>query len=358
MSAFQHLSLSATPSGRVRFDAAINPYGCSPRVVAALHEAVEARAYRHYGDVDAASLRTALAAHHQLAPENFVVYPGSGQAHVWQCIARLMLPRGVFLCPFPSYERFVEVGRRCARAIEEVPLEPGTWSLPVDAFLAAARKHEGALAMISNPNNPTGNVLVDGPKLEALLTGAPHCTFVLDEAYAEYTGHTFAPWVARHPNLVVLKTFSKAYGLAGLRVGYLVAHQKVAAAAGALQIPWAVDTLALVAAEAALDDQAYLRQVVGQIRADVSAFGSALNELAFARVNPAEANFVFCELAEGTAASVAARLDERGLIVRRRPDLPNAMRITSMLPDDNRRLLDALHAVLGPRAGAESMVRR
>lgn len=345
MSASLSLSLSPAPAERaVRFDAAINPYGCSPRVVAALHDAVEARGYRHYGDVDAASLRAALAAHHQLQPDNFVVYPGSGQAHVWQCIARLMLPRGVFLCPFPSYERFVEVGRRCARAIEEVPLDPQTWTLPVDAFIEAARKHEAALAMISNPNNPTGNVLVDGPRLEALLAGAPHCTFVIDEAYAEYTGHTFAPWVARHPNLIVLKTFSKAYGLAGLRVGYLVAHQKVAAAARALQIPWAVDTLALVAAETALGDQGYLHEVVRQIGTDVGALTASLTALPFARVNPAHANFVFVELPPGAAQPLLSRLDERGLVVRRRPDLPNAMRITSMLPEDNRRLLDALRA--------------
>jgi len=244
----------------LRFDAAINPYGCSPRVVEALHQAVDERAYRHYGDIDAASLRSKLAAHHELSPDNFVVYPGSGQAHVWQCITRLMLPRGVFLAPFPSYERFVDVGRRCARAVHEVPLEQGTWNLPVDAFIAAAREHEQALAMISNPNNPTGNLLLDPPKLEALLAGAPHCTFVVDEAYAEYASFTFAPWVARWPNLVVLKTFSKAYGLAGLRVGYLVAHEKVAAAARALQIPWAVDTLALVAAETASPTRATFRR--------------------------------------------------------------------------------------------------
>jgi len=334
-------------SSAVRFDAAINPYGCSPRVVQALHEAVDARAYRHYGDIDAASLRDKLAAHHDLSPENFVVYPGSGQAHVWQCITRLMLPRGVFLCPFPSYERFVDVGRRCARAVHEVALEPGTWALPLAAFLEAAREHEAALAMISNPNNPTGNRLLDEGSLEALLTGAPACTFVIDEAYAEYTGASVAPWVARFPNLVVLKTFSKAYGLAGLRVGYLVAQEKVAAAMRAFQIPWAVDTLALVAAEAALDDQSYLRQAVTQIRADVRTLATALEALAFARVSPTCANFLLLELLAGTGADLAARLQERGLIVRQRADLPAYVRVTSMLPDDNARLLATLQSLIG-----------
>ena len=114
----------------LRFDAAINPHGCSPAVVAALEDAVRARGYRHYGDPDAGALRAQLGAHFDLPPESFLVYNGCGEGLVWQCLTRLLLPRGVFICPAPSYERFVAVGARSARHTVEVPLDGARWRLP------------------------------------------------------------------------------------------------------------------------------------------------------------------------------------------------------------------------------------
>ena len=119
----------------LRFDAAINPHGCSPAVVAALEDAVRARAYRHYGDPDAGKLRGLLGAHFDLPPESFLVYNGCGEGLVWQCLTRLLLPRGTFICPAPSYERFVAVGARSARHIVEVPLDAPAWRLPFETFV-------------------------------------------------------------------------------------------------------------------------------------------------------------------------------------------------------------------------------
>jgi histidinol-phosphate aminotransferase len=326
-----------------RFDAAINPYGCSPAVVAALHEAVEARGYRHYGDVDGRGLRERLAAHLGLSPDNFLVYNGCGEGLVWLALTRLLMPGGAFVCPRPSYERFVEVGRRCARAVVEVPLEAGSWRLPVGAFVDEARRAEARLALVSSPNNPTGNSLLDEAGLVAILEALPACAVVVDEAYAEYAGTTFAPLVRRFPNLVVLKTFSKAYGLAGLRVGYVVGHESTVAAARRFQIPWAVDTLALVAAEAALADQAYLRDVVARIRGDVAALGRALGEVPFVRTAPTDANFLLLELSGKGYDDLAPALAARRLAVRRRPDMPSHLRVTSMTPEANRLLIEAFH---------------
>ena len=330
----------------IRFDAAINPHGCSPAVVAALEQAVRDRRYRHYGEVDAASLRTRLAARHGLSPDNFLVYNGCGEGWVWQCLTRLLLTQGTFICPAPSYERFVAVAQRCARQIVEVPLPRPGWGLPLTQFIDQARASGAALAMISSPNNPTGNRLLDQDTLETLLKALPACTVVVDEAYAEYTGTTFAPLVNRFPNLVVLKTFSKAYGLAGLRVGYLVASQQLTAEARRFQLPWAVDTLALVAAEAALDDQAYLRDTVARIQNEVTQFGTALASLQFLRLSPTEANFHLAEFVDGVHGDeVVSALASRGLLVRRRADMPQHIRVTSMTAPENGALLDALATV-------------
>jgi histidinol-phosphate aminotransferase len=330
----------------IRFDAAINPHGCSPAVVAALEQAVRDRGYRHYGDVDAAALRARLAAHHGLSPENFLVYNGCGEGWVWQCLTRLLLTQGTFICPAPSYERFVAVAQRCARQIVEVPLHRPGWGFPLTQFIDRARASGAALAMISSPNNPTGNRLLDQETLEALLQALPACTVVVDEAYAEYTGTTFAPLVNRFANLVVLKTFSKAYGLAGLRVGYVVAPYQLTAEARRFQLPWAVDTLALVAAEAALDDQAYLRDTVARINREVTQFGRALADLHVLRLSPTEANFYLGEFIDGVHADgVVAALARRSLAVRRRADMPQHIRVTCMTAPENGALLDALAAV-------------
>ena len=196
--------------------------------------------------------------------------------------------------------------------------------------------------MISSPNNPSGNRILDEASLTALLDALPGCTFLVDEAYAEYTSATFAGLVRERPNLVVLKTFSKAYGLAGLRVGYLVAHPSVAAEARKLQIPWSVDSLALTAAEAALGDQVYLRDVVARIRDDVARFHGALARIPTLRVHPTAANFVLCDLAGTTWESLQPRLAARGIVVRRRADMPGRIRVTCMTPGANDVLLQAL----------------
>jgi histidinol-phosphate aminotransferase len=327
----------------LRFDAAINPYGCAPSALAAIAAATTWASLHRYGDPDAGGLRRGLARHFDLSPENFVAYNGSGEGFVWLCLTRLMFPRRALVCPFPSYERFVEVGRRCATQLVEVPLDPDTWALPLPALIDAARASEAAAVMISSPNNPTGNELLDDDRLAALLRALPSTLVLVDEAYADYGGRSFAPLVARFPNLVVLKTFSKAYGLAGLRVGYVVAPERVTAALRAVQIPWAIDTLALAGAEAALADQAYLARISARIRAEVAVFGAALAAGTGLRVYPTDANFFLVEHRSPDAwARLEPRLAERRLVVRRRPDMPDRWRVTCMTPEMNGILLETL----------------
>ena len=331
------------PQDMLRFDAAINPYGCSPRVVETLVEFARSREYRHYGEERADSLREQLAAHLGLQPSNLLVYNGTGEALVWLFLARLLLPQGRLLLPHPSYERFAMAGKRCAAEVVEVPLDPGDFSLPVEELIETGRQHQVAVALLSSPNNPTGNLLLDPSSLARLLDGLPECLWIVDEAYADYPGISFAPQVLQRPNLVVLRTFSKAYGLAGLRVGYAVAHETLAQRLAQFQIPWAVNSLSLAAARAALEDQGYLREVVARIRADCAQFHAALSAVPlFERVYRSDANFFLAELKTMEASVLKARLEERQIRVRIRPDLPRHVRITCLTPAENQRLLEAL----------------
>jgi histidinol-phosphate aminotransferase len=327
----------------LRFDAAINPYGCAPSVLAAIREAVTAPNLRGYGDADAGALRRALGRHFDLPPDHFVAYNGSGEGFVWLCLTRLMFARRALVCPFPSYERFVEVARRCATNLVEVPLDPDTWALPIPALIDAARASDAGAVMISSPNNPTANHLLDDERLVELLRALPDTLVMVDEAYADYAGRSFAPLVTRFANLAVLKTFSKAYGLAGLRVGYVVAHPRTAAALRTVQIPWSVDTLALTGAEAALGDQAYLTAVSGRIRAETAAFGTALAACPGLEVAPSDANFFLVAVRDpDRRARLEAGLAARRLVVRRRPDLPDHFRVTCMSAEMNRVLLETI----------------
>lgn len=327
----------------LHFEAAINPYGCSPKVTEALEAFARTKEFRSYGEPTALELREELAAHHDLSPDNFVVYNGAGEALAWLFIFNLLMRRGRLVVPSPSYERFVEAGKRCAAEVIEVPLDVKDFSLPVERLIADGQRREASVGLISNPNNPTGNVLLDEAGLKRLLDEMPQCLWIIDEAYADYVGQSFAPWVRERPNLVVLRTFSKAYGLAGLRVGCAVAHQEVASELSRSRLPWAVNSMSLVAARAALRDQDYLRETVARIRDDCHELYAMLKRIPHTEVYPSDANFFLVRFDSVDAGRLKDHLAARGMHVRSRPDMPEHLRITSLRPEENRRLLDALN---------------
>lgn len=327
----------------LHFDEAINPYGCSPRAVEAMVAFARSQEYRFYGEeATGESLRADLALHFGLSPDNFVVYNGAGEAVAWIYIARLLLQRGTLITPYPSYERFTEGAKIFTDRVIEIPLTPEDWSIPVDQMIEEGRRRQATIGLISNPNNPGGNLLVDATTLDALLDGLPDCLWIIDEAFADYTGVTFVPWVAERRNLVVLRTFSKAYGLAGLRVGYAAAHVAVGEQLARFRIPWGVDSMALVAARAALADQVYLQEVVARIHADCRAFQAAIVRVPHFVPRPGKANFFLVRLDGIDPARVNAHLTSHGVRVRTRPDMPEYVRVTSMTPDLNNRFVDIL----------------
>jgi len=330
----------------LHFEAAINPYGCSESVVRAMETCARAKEYRSYGEPTAESLRESLANHYGLSPDNFVVFNGAGEALAWLFVLNLVMRRGRLIVPYPSYERFVEAGKRCAAEVIEVPLDAETFSLPVDQFIEDGRGRAN-VGLISSPNNPTGNLLLDEKSMSRLLDEMPDCLWIIDEAYADYAGVSFVPWVRERRNLIVLRSFSKAYGLAGLRVGYAVAHPSVAGELAGVRLPWCVNSLSLVAAQAALLDQEYLAQVVARIKADCEDFQAGLSRIPFLHVHPSAANFFPVRLEGVSPSSVKQQLSERRIQVRSRADMPLHLRLTSLRPSENQRLLDALESFKG-----------
>lgn len=332
----------------LRFDAATNPYGPSPKVREALAAFARTGDFSRYSDEERAeSLRGDLAAHWGLSPEHFIVYNGSGEAVVWLFLAKLLLAQQRLLMPSPSYERFVGLGKRCAAEVIEVPLREEDFALVPERFIEAGRRSDARVLLLSSPNNPTGNLLCGEQSMARLLDELPDCLCIVDEAYADYAGYSCVPWVQERGNLVVLRTFSKAYGMAGLRVGYAVGPKPVIAALGQLQVPWAVNALSLVAAQAALADRGYLRQTVGQIRRDCQLFYAGLNERPWLRAYPSAANFFWVRCAGIGPERLRAGLARRQIRARWRPDAPGFVRLTSLRPQDNDYLLAVLDEI-GP----------
>ncbi|HTP97440.1 MAG TPA: histidinol-phosphate transaminase [Burkholderiales bacterium] len=316
-----------------------NPRGVSPLAAAAMRAVLDDLA--RYPDGNGFELKQALAARYRVAPESIVL--GNGSNDVLDIAARVFLAPGTSAIysqhAFAVYPIAAQtVG---ARGIE-VPAR--AFGHDLDAMLAAVRP-DTRVVFIANPNNPTGTFL-RGPQLLAFLQALPaSVALVLDEAYTEYLAeevrYDSIGWLARFPNLIVTRTFSKAYGLAGLRVGYALAHPPVADLMNRVRQPFNVNSLSLAAATAALGDAEFVRS-----SHELNLRGMRQLTDGFARLGveyiPSYGNFVSCRVGDGGA--VFERLLRRGVIVR--PiggyGMPEYLRVSVGLESENARFLAAL----------------
>ena len=327
-----------------------NPFGPSPLALAAATEALAEVA--RYPEGSGYLLAGRLALRHGVAPECITL--GNGSNDVLDLIAR------VFLTPaheavfsqhaFAVYPISVQaVGARARVA----PAHDGSRGPAYGHDLAAMRERIGAdtrVVFIANPNNPTGGWL-QAIELEAFIADLPaHVMVVVDEAYFEYVAEDDYPdttrWLAHYPNLIVTRTFSKAYGLAGLRVGYAVSHPDVADLLNRVRQPFNVNLVAQAAAHAALDDRQHIADSVRQNAEGMQQMQAGLRELGLAWIDSV-GNFV-CVDTGRPGTEVYSELLHEGVIVRpvANYELPNHLRITIGRADENARCLEALKKVL------------
>jgi histidinol-phosphate aminotransferase len=211
------------------------------------------------------------------------------------------------------------------------------------------------IIFIANPNNPTGTWL-EGDELEKFITAVPqHIVVVVDEAYYDYAAHpgtgaegypNAIEWVSKYPNLMVTRTFSKSYALAGLRVGYAVSHPQVADLMNRVRPPFNVNNLAMAAAVAALDDDEHLRQSVEMNSAGLKQLTAAFEEMGLTYI-PSVGNFISVDVAREAGPVYEALLRE-GVIVRPVANygMPSHLRVTVGRPEENTRFITALIKVL------------
>lgn len=327
--------LGMPPESIVKLDANENPWG--PH--AAVNAAASSAALHIYPDPAQISLRRAIADYCNVGIENVVC--GQGADDLIDLVLRLFAPRRA-VDNVPTFGMYSFLAAVNGVEVVEVERSRG-FALDLEANARAV--DEGAsVIFVTSPNNPTGNVS-SCRELESLLD--LDAIVVVDEAYVEFSGSSAVPLLARHPNLMILRTFSKWAGLAGLRVGYALAAADIVRRLMAIKQPYNVNVAAEAAARAAIEHRAEILETTRGIVEERDRMSRLVGDLGWLRPFPSEANFVLFAVEGRKAAEVAADLRERGVLVRyyEKPLLENFIRISAGRPEDTDRLVATLQEV-------------
>lgn len=316
----------------------------SPRVIEAITAFLgNAHHLNWYPVLNSTNLIERLARFHGVPGERLLITNGSDQALDTVCTTYLN-PGDRVLVPSPTYTHFLVFAQ--TRGAEIVPFYgPDPFEPAFDGLLEAATRLRPRLLYLVNPNNPTG-VSYTRDQVATLLAAVPETLVIVDEAYSEFAGVTCIDLLQTYSNLVITRTFSKAYGMAGLRIGYALAAPDVIRDMRRIFNPKSVNVLAQIGAMAALDDQAYLRGYLDEVERSKALLGEWLTARGLVHhVTPA--NYVMIRFER--APWVVRMLQEQGIYVRDRssqPRLEGYVRFTVGTLDQTRQILERLGEVL------------
>lgn len=318
-----------------------NPFGCSSKVIDVFKENAMSEV-AIYPDGNATVLREKLAKKHGLKPDQFIF--GAGSNEIITFIAQLFLnadDESIYATPsFTWYDTAVK--STGAKAVT-IPLNDYTHDLEA---MKNAITDKTKVIWICNPNNPTGTIVTSEQMKDFLENISKDIVIVLDEAYYEYAqGDNYPetiPLLDKYPNLIILRTFSKAYGLASLRVGYGVASSEVVSYLNRIRPPFNVNSLAQMLAVTALDDQDFVDNTIKKTKEGLELLYKAFDELNIPYVK-SYTNFVWVETPL-TAKEAFEKLMKKGIIIR--PFFENWIRITVGTKEQNIKLIDALKGIL------------
>lgn len=315
-----------------------NPYPPSPRVFAALQAALNADRLRRYPQPLADDFRQVAARHFRIEPDCLLI--GNGSDDILTILTRTFVPQGGLLAaPMPGYLLYRTLADIQGAKFLAVPFTPD-WRLPEP--WPAPRAH---LTFLANPNSPSGTV-VEPEAIRRLARTLAPAPLVLDEAYADFADDNGLALFDELPNLVITRSFSKSYSLAGLRIGFAIARPTWIREMAKVKDSYNCDALSLVAAAAALEDQEYFQHVRAKIRATRARSAEALMRLGF-QVTPSQANFLWCRRSDRPVRPIAEELARRNILVRYMDyDGYDGLRISIGTDADMDRLFAALHDIL------------
>jgi histidinol-phosphate aminotransferase len=318
--------------GKVRLDFNENTAGCSRAVLQALRK-MSPKQLAMYPEYERSSKR--LARYFSVRPEELLLTNGGDEALRVFFDTFVDAGSSVLICEptFPMYRYYGEIAGARIEALRYGP----EMDVPISGILAALEK-KPRVFFIANPNNPTGT-LSQADAIEKILCAAPDTAVVIDEAYADFSGVTLVPRIGKYANLFIARTFSKAAGLAALRLGAVIANADSLSYLRRAMPPFAVNLAALVAAEAAVRDRAAIRRYVAGIRRSREWFAGELRKLGV-KTFASAGNFLLANFGLG-GPQLFQRLEHEGILVRERThDLgPGFVRITIGTPAEMKLLL-------------------
>ncbi len=335
--------LGLKEEGIVKLASNENPRGIGPRTRAAIEASIGEVA--RYPDGNGYDLKLALSKRYGVDMSSIVL--GNGSNDVLELVALAFLGPGR-AAVFSQHAFAVYPLATQARGARQIVVAAKNYAHDLDA-MARAIDDETYVAWVANPNNPTGT-FARAEEVEAFLRRVPERVLVvLDEAYNEYLTQDLradtVKWLKRHPNLVITRTFSKAYGLAGLRVGYALAHPSVADVMNRVRQPFNVNSIALAAATAALNDMEFVARSYAENLQGMKQLEEGSHALGLDFI-PTHGNFITIRV--GKAGEIYKRLLRRSVIVRPVAGygLPEHLRVTIGTPQENDKFLSALAASL------------
>jgi len=323
----------------IKLDGNENPYGCSPRVKAAL----AAYPYYHiYPDSEQRELRKELEDYIGAPASRILV--GSGSDELIDLVLRLFIEPGdrVVNCT-PTFGIYSFSTETNGGKIVDVPRDE-SFVIDVPATKKAIAAGGAKLVFVASPNNPSGNTTSEQDIVDLLETGV---VVVLDEAYYEFSGETMLHLANNYGNLIILRTFSKWAGLAGLRIGYGIFPENIARHLMRIKPPYNVNTAAQIAALESLKDLEYLQQTVQSIIAERQSMFARLSDIEYLTPYPSKANFILCHVSGKPAEKVHRELKTKGISVRYfdTPRLREYLRFSTGKPQHTDALIAALKGI-------------
>ena len=330
-------------AGMVKLDTMENPFRLPEHLRHALGERLAQVALNRYPAERGNVLRAALAAHAGM-PEGCDIMLGNGSDELISLLSLACdLPGAALLAPVPGFAMYEMSAKMQGLTYVGVPTT-AEFELDLPAMLAAIAEHRPALIYLAYPNNPTAN-LWDDAAIDAIIEAAPGLV-VMDEAYQPFAERDSMERLKRHPHVLLMRTMSK-FGLAGVRIGYLIARRELIAQVDKLRPPFNVSVLNCEAALFALEHvDEYARQA-SVIRSERDLLQRKLRELPGVQPFPSQANMILVRVPDSRRAFEGMR--ERGVLIKNvaaHPLLANCVRITVGLPDENLKMLEALKASL------------
>ncbi|MBI4475351.1 MAG: histidinol-phosphate transaminase [Acidobacteria bacterium] len=331
----------------VKLDQNENPYEIPDSLKREIVERVLGRPWGRYPEFVPAAVTKAIAEFTEWTEEGILVGNGSNEL-IQAALSVTLGPGRRMAVPQPTFTLYKLMATTLQADINEVRLKPDDLTFDVNALVDASRSAD--VVVICSPNNPTGTWL-ERDAVAAVLETAKGIV-LLDEAYHEFSGQTALPLLRDHRNLVILRTFSKAMAMAGLRFGYMMAHPEIAREIHKAKLPYNVNIFTLAAAQTILERRSVLSQAIATLIRERERVMTELNKRPAVQAFPSKANFILIKSAL-PARELFDALYEQGVLVRdvsACPMLERALRVTIGRPDENDRFLAALDRALEKRA--------